>query len=165
MTDEERSQRQQAFQLIADARRRANPTTTEHIAEVARRNAPDNLRGYIEFLGWKELVYDQEHESRTQFKQVRSGHRNQSGRYGQLRSILEMPERLGNIAKPLGELNLEELELVIAAYEQRAAENSAEAERLARIAEAMRIENAVLVADLGADKVQALYAEETVNVA
>jgi hypothetical protein len=160
MTEEERSHRQRVFTLIASARNRVNPTTTEHIAEVAMRNADEELHSYVAFLGWKHVVGLQEDDARAHFRPTRSGHRNKSGRFGYLRSILEMPERVGELAKPLGELALEELRIVIAGYASRAQAMEAEVIRLSRIAEAMEAEGLTYVKELGAKRVQRLYTKE-----
>jgi hypothetical protein len=165
MTDEEeRSQRRQAFDLVAKARKRVNPTTTEHIAEAAKRHADPELCEYVEFMGWKDLVHRQEDDTRSYFRPNRSGHKNASGRYRSIRSILDMPERIGDLAKPLGGLSLSELRVAIAAYERRAEDNATEAGRLERIASAMESEGAATVADLGEERVLDLYTAESQSV-
>jgi hypothetical protein len=159
VTDEEQqSLRQQAFDLIATSRSRVNPTTTEHIAETAIRHAAPDLDDYARFIGWKFLVKLQEDQSRAEYRPTRSGHKNRSGRY----SFFQTPWRIGDLAKPLGEMNLAELKTVIAGYLQRAEESTAEANRLQAIANAMVAEGVELVKDLDEDHALALYQGEEV---
>lgn len=162
MTEEEqRSQRQQAFELIAQARSRVNPATTEHIAETAMRHADEDLHAYVRFVGWKQMVKDQEHVARTNQRQpIRSGHFNKSGRY----RFFQTPWRIGELAKPIGEMNLGELQEVIAGYLRKSEEMADEASRLQAIADAMISEELTRVADLGEERALALYRGETSNV-
>jgi hypothetical protein len=168
MTEEEQeaqeTQRQKAFALLTQIRKRTNPTTTEHLAETAKRKADDEIRGYAEFVGWQHLVRDQEHRSRTLNRGVRSGHDNQSARYYGVRTILDTYYRISDqLVTSLGEMTLEVLGEAIAQYEHRAANMAAEATRLERIREAMQAEGVETVAELGAERVKELYAGETSN--
>lgn len=165
MTDEEaRSLRQRAFDLIGSARRRVNPKTTEHIAEVAMRNAGAEIEEYVRAFGWRQLVRNFEEAERAQFRQTRSGHQNASGRYRQLRDILEMPVVVEEQHLVLGELDLASISILIQTYERKAEEMLAEKERLSRIAAAMKEEGAETVADLGSERVELLYTGDAQNV-
>lgn len=167
MTEEERerSQRQRAFDLIAGARNRVNPKTTEHIAEVAQRKAEDDLQDYVRAYGWRQMVRDWEHVARRSNRTpVRSGHQNASGMYRQLRDILQMPVAPDEQHLLLGELDLEGVRTLIHTYERKAGEMISEADRLRRIAAAMEAEGAEIVADLGSERVQLLYTGESQNV-
>jgi hypothetical protein len=166
MTEEERerSQRQRAFDLIEAARKRVNPKTTEHIAEVAQRHAEDDLQDYIRLYGWRQMVRDQEHQVRGDWRRpTRSGHQNASGRYAQLRNILDMPVEVDEQHLVLGELDLVGVQSLIAKYERKASELLEETERLQRIATAMKDEGVEIVADLGSERVELLYTGEVVS--
>lgn len=166
MTEEqERSQRQRAFDLVSDARRRVNPKTKEHIAEVASRHADDELISYATFVGWKYLVLEWEHSQRLSHRRdVRSGHQNASGRWQQVRQdILAMPVTVGEQHLVLGELHLEEVQQLISVRTEMAEELIEEAARFERIAAEMRAANVETVAELGSERVELLYAGEVQN--